>query len=95
MFPTPFLISFSDGKKALLPFSCLKKDGLAPILMGTSRQYVSSPEWTYGGWISSDKLDNNHAILLLNLLKKKFNNLSWRMNPYDDIALESGISVQS
>ena len=25
MFLTPFLVSFSDGKKALLPFSCLKK----------------------------------------------------------------------
>ena len=94
MFLTPFLVSFSDGKKALLPFSCLKKDGIAPILMGTSRQYVSSPECTYGGWISSDKLDNNHAILLLNLIKKKFNNLFWRLNPYDDIALKSGIRIQ-
>jgi hypothetical protein len=80
---------FSDGKRALLPFSCLTEEGLIPILMGTRRQYVSSPECTYGGWISADKLDNNHAILLLNLVKKKFNNLIWRMNPYDDVALKS------
>jgi len=93
MFLTPFLVLFSDGKKALLPFSCLKREGLAPILMGTTRLYVSSPECTYGGWISADKLDNNHAILLLNLIKKKFNNLSWRLNPYDDIALKSGIRI--
>ena len=93
MFLTPFLVLFSDGKKALLPFSCLKKEGLAPILTGMTRQYISSPEWTYGGWISADKLDNNHVILLSNLIKKKFNNLSWRLNPYDDAALESGIKI--
>jgi hypothetical protein len=91
MFPTPFLILFSDGKKAFLPFSCLKKDGLAPVFMGTSRHYVSSPECTFGGWISSDKLNNNHAILLSKLIKKKFNNLSWRLNPYDNTAMKSGI----
>ncbi len=93
MFLTPFLVSFSDGKKALLPFSCVIKEGLTPILMGTTRLYVSSPECTYGGWISADKLDNNHAIVLLNLMKKKFNNLSWRLNPYDDVALNSDISI--
>ena len=93
MFPTPFLILFSDGKKALLPFSCLKKDGLSPILMGTTRLYVSSPECTYGGWISADKLDNNHALLLSNLIIKKFNNLSWRLNPFDNTALDSGITI--
>jgi hypothetical protein len=84
---------FSDGKKALLPFSCLREEGIIPILMGTRCQYVSSPECTYGGWISADKLDHSHAFLLLNLLKKKFGNLFWRMNPYDDIALESDVSI--
>ncbi len=93
MFLTPFLVLFSDGKKALLPFSCLKREGLAPILMGTTMLYVSSPELTYGGWISADKLDNNHAILLSNLIKKKFDNLSWRLNPYDDTAFKSGIRI--
>ena len=93
MFLSPFLVFFSDGKKALLPFSCLKREGLAPILMGTARLYVSSPECTYGGWISKDKLDTNHAILLSNLIKKKFNNLSWRLNPYDDTVLKSGIRI--
>jgi len=90
---TPFLVKFSDGKSALLPFSCLIKEGIVPILTGTRRLYMSSPECTYGGWLSTDKLDNDHAILLLNLVKKKFNNLFWRMNPYDNIALESGVSI--
>jgi hypothetical protein len=89
----PFLILFSDGKRALLPFSCLKQDGIAQILNGTTRLYVSSPECTYGGWISSDQLDNNHAMLLLNLIKKKFSNLSWRLNPYDNTIMESGIKI--
>ncbi len=93
MFLTPFLVLFSDDKKALLPFSCLIKKGLAPILMGTSRLYISSPECTYGGWISADKLSNSHAILLSNIVKKKFNNLSWRLNPYDNNAFKSGIRI--
>ena len=93
MFPTPFLVSFSDGKKALLPFSCLKKEGLTPILMGITKFYISSPECTYGGWISADELDENHAFLILNLIKKKFNNLSWRLNPYGNTSLNSGISI--
>ena len=38
-------------------------------------------------------LGTNHAILLLNLIKKKFNNLSWRLNPYDYTALNSGVSI--
>jgi hypothetical protein len=90
---TPFLVKFSDGKKALLPFSCITKEGIIPILTGTRNLYVSSPECTYGGWISSDKLDKDHGILLLNLIKKKFNNLFLRMNPYDDVALNSGFSI--
>jgi hypothetical protein len=75
---SPFLVLFSDGKKALLPFSCIKKGDIAQILIGTSRQYVSSPERTHGGWISPDKLAKNHGILLSNLIKKKFNSLFWR-----------------
>ena len=89
----PFLVVFSDGKRALLPFSCLTEDGLMQLLMGTRKLYVSSPDCTYGGWISSDKLEADHAILLLNLLKRKFKNLFWRMNPYDDVALESRVNI--
>ena len=90
---TPFLVMFSDGKRALLPFSCLAEGGAIPILIGTRRQYISSPECTYGGWISVDELNINHAILLSNLIKKKFNNLIWRLNPYDDNALESELRI--
>jgi hypothetical protein len=84
----PCLVLFSDGKKALLPFSCLRRNGLVPVFLGTVKQYISSPELTYGGWISSDNLYRNHAILLLNLIRKKFANLAWRVNPYDEVALQ-------
>jgi hypothetical protein len=90
---TPFLIQFSDGKRALLPFSGLTKEGILPILVGTRHLYVSSPECTYGGWISTDKLDSNHGLLLLKLIEKKFGNLFLRMNPYDDVLLSSGFSI--
>jgi hypothetical protein len=84
----PSLVLFSDGKKALLPFSCLRRNGLVPVFLGTAKQYISSPELTYGGWISSDNLYRNHAVLLLNLIRKKFANLAWRVNPYDEVALQ-------
>jgi hypothetical protein len=90
---TPLLVMFSDGKSALLPFSCLTEEGVMPILTGTRKLYVSSSECSYGGWISSDKLLSNHAILLVNLVKQKFKNLIWRMNPYDDLALKCRCNI--
>lgn len=92
-FPTPFLVTFSDGKKVLLPFSCLLESGVIPALLGTKKLYLSSPECTYGGWISTDKLDSNHTVLLLNLIKIKFPNFFWRMNPYDVLSLKSDIKI--
>jgi hypothetical protein len=87
--PRPLLVNFSDGKKALLPFSCTIEQGIKPILMGTRRQYVSSPECTYGGWISTDILEIAHVTSLLKLIKREFSNLVWRVNPFDKLALES------
>lgn len=88
MILAPSLVLFSDGKKALLPFSCLRRNGLVPVFIGTAKQYISSPDRTYGGWISSDNLCHNHAVLLLNLIRKKFANLVWLVNPYDEVALQ-------
>ncbi len=95
MSPTPFLVLFSDGKRALLPFSCLTKDSLATNLMGVRKFYISSPEYTYGGWISANNLDINHSILLSNLIIEKFGPLSWRLNPYDDTLSKSNIRISS
>lgn len=80
--PAPKLISFSDGKKAILPFSLQKR------CKGTVTTYLSSPEGTFGGWISSDDLTRRHGILLRELLTHKFSSLRWKVNPYDTLARE-------
>jgi len=73
----PKLIIFSDGKKALIPLSCQK------TLRQLSRQYVSSPAGTFGGWISDDPLEVGHAVLLARWMIESLGNLVWRLNPYD------------
>lgn len=76
--PEPILVSFSDGKKALLPLSS------QIFLKGLTRQYLSSPAGTFGGWISLDNLYEEHSNLLINYLFDTFNNFVWRTNPYDE-----------
>jgi hypothetical protein len=83
--PTPKLVTFSDGRSALIPLSHERKLG------GLLSRYVSSSEGTFGGWLSSDPLQLEHALLLLDwLTKKQGHNLVWRMNPYDDLAFQAG-----
>jgi len=74
---SPFLITFSDGNKAILPLAYKK------IFKGLVKLFVLSVEDTYGGWLSADQLDSRHAVLLVNFIKQKFGNLVWRLNPYD------------
>lgn len=85
--PEPILISFSDGKKALLPLSSQK------TYRGWGVDYISSPAGTFGGWISSDKLTVAHGILLVDYLKKEMGNLVWRINPYDELVCKVGVKV--
>ena len=74
--PAPKLIGFSDRRTVLLPCSVQESfHGLAKI-------YLSSPEGTFGGWISEDSIEPAHADLLTNFLTRKVGNLVWRMNPY-------------
>ncbi|MDD5259270.1 MAG: GNAT family N-acetyltransferase [bacterium] len=77
-YPVPKLISFSDGRKAIIPLSYHGKH-----CKGLIKDYISSPVWTYGGWISEDNLGNEHALLLSNYMLNKCGNLYWRVNPYD------------
>lgn len=78
MRPEPKLVLFSDGKKALLPLSSQK------VIRKLTKQYFSSPAGTFGGWISSDKLNKEHSNLLIGCLFNRFNNLVWRINPYNE-----------
>ena len=77
--PKPLLITFSDEKRALLPFSSQR------ILRGLSQQYLSSPAGTFGGWISRDELNVNHGQLLVDYIYRKLRSIVWRLNPYDKI----------
>ncbi len=74
--PSPKLIIFSDKKRALLPISFQKS------FKGLIKQYISSPAGTFGGWISLDSLEFVHGQHLVQYLTK-YNNLVWRINPYD------------
>lgn len=79
-------ITFSDGRVAILPLCFERKLG------GLLSRYASSPEATFGGWISRDALGPGHADLLLNrLLDELPGSLVWRMNPFDPLVLEAGI----
>lgn len=71
-------IRFNDGVSVILPlvYECAGK--------GLIKVYQSMPACTFGGWISKDTLTENHCRILLNHLKK-FRNLSFRENPYDNI----------
>ena len=82
--PEPKLITFSDGKKAILPLSKRSKYG------GLVSEYFLSPEGGFGGWISADQLDNSHAQVMLDWLLKRFQkDLTWILNPYDELAFQS------
>lgn len=72
------LVSFSDGKTALLVGSLRK------IFMLLFPRYLSSPAGCFGGWISKDALSAKHQQLLVDLLLKQYDSLSLRMNPYDE-----------
>lgn len=87
MEPQPKVVEFSDGMRALLPLTFQKSH------KGLVGSYISSPAGTYGGWISSDELNVEHAAALSGYLTKRSGNLSWKLNPYDRLVFESGVAI--
>ncbi len=84
--PAAKLIRFSDGREVIVPLSFQTK------LRGLLNRYVSSPEATYGGWLSTEPLSTSHAVLLTRwLLEAEGKNLVWRLNPYDPLALQAAM----
>ncbi len=79
------VIEFSDGRTALLPFSCEMGGG------GLLRKYLSSPAGTFGGWLSLDSLSEVHGGLLFRHILRNYRNLVWRVNPYNDQELKLGL----
>ncbi len=76
--PAPMMISFSDNKKAIIPFSLQQGEG-------SSKTFWSSPADTFGGWISNDDLTMDHTRLLVNYMTKRVRDVVWRTNPYDEL----------
>ncbi len=85
--PSPQLVMFSDGKRALLPLSFEHRAG------GLLSRYASSPQGTYGGWLSADDLELPHALLLMDwLTRSQRYSLVWRLNPYEPLAFRAGMA---
>ena len=74
----PMLITFSDNRHALLPWSHETKQ------KGRIKTYLSSIAGTFGGWISDQPLDKDHAAVLADLIAKHYYVLL--QNPYNPIA---------
>lgn len=83
--PTPQLACFSDGARVVLPLCHERRLG------GLLSRYVSSPEGTFGGWLSRTALTPAHARQLLDwLLSGHGRSLVWRLNPYDELCFQAG-----
>lgn len=78
--PQPLLINFSDGKEALLPLS------QSTSCKGAVRNLLLSPGGTFGGWLSKESLEKEHAELLFKLVCRKGDAVSWHLNPYDPLS---------
>jgi hypothetical protein len=74
--PWPKLLEFSDGRRLVLPLTA--RVGRFGMLQG----WVSSPEGTFGGWISTDELTRAHVKLAVEWLLRECPDLIWRANPY-------------
>jgi hypothetical protein len=83
--PAPKLLTFSDGRQALLPLCFERRFG------GLLSRYVSSPEATFGGWLTREPLTLSHAEKLFEwLMHAQGKSLVWRLNPYDELCFEAG-----
>lgn len=87
--PMSTLITFSDGRNALLPFS------RQSVFLGWIKRYISSPAGTFGGWLSLDELSAEHGRLLYEHILANHPNLIWRLNPFDSIAMNIKSEVAS
>jgi CelD/BcsL family acetyltransferase involved in cellulose biosynthesis len=78
--PAPVLVTFSDGRRALLPITRQRRR------RGLAVRHILSPAGTYGGWLADEPLEAAHAELLTAWLLGKRVPLWWRVNPFDPLA---------
>lgn len=75
--PDPLLVRFGDGTSAVLPLSRRR------VARGLAAVIESSPAGTFGGWVSTDRLEERHARALASVLLARGAGVTWRINPYD------------
>lgn len=73
--PVARFITFNDGTEVLYPMSASK------VTKGLLLQHISTPTWTYGGWLSLHTLSALHHQLLANYTAKL--DIILRQNPFD------------
>ena len=79
--PAAKTILFSDNVKVVLPVMCKNYyKGLIKRFALTGPPFLSK----YGNWLTNDHLSQSHVELLSNFILKKYNNLTWQLNPFDD-----------
>lgn len=78
----PCIVSFDDGRQALVPLSVSQR------YRGLLSVWESSPAGTFGGWISTDNLSPGDARELTEHMLH-YPNLEWISNPYDPSAVEA------
>lgn len=81
----PRLLTFSDGTEVLIPLSCYKVSG------GLITQYISSPGWMYGGWLSAKPLSPAQIEIVWNYLHDY--NLILRQNSFDPNFNSMGVGL--
>jgi hypothetical protein len=81
MYPFPQKLTFSDGKVVILPvMSQNYYRGFIKRYALTGPPFISK----YGNWLNNDSLTGIHITLLTSFILKKFTNVTWQLNPFDD-----------
>lgn len=83
--PSPHLVEFSDGLTAVVSLMQRRhRTGLDALAT-----YLWSPATTYGGWLCTQPLCNEHVALLVETVLARFSPLRWRINAFDPKAKDS------
>ncbi len=74
--PCPVRLELDDGPAAVVPLA------VRTGRLGLWRHYESSPGWTYGGWLSRDRVSADRGRVVAAWLSERCPELVWRWNPF-------------
>lgn len=83
----PRAVEFSDGKRAIIPI-CTKR-----IHRGLVKTHSLSIGDACGGWLSADRLNLDHALLLSRYVIR-LGSINWLTNPSDPLVLNCGMTFR-